>query len=414
MTHRAAATLISAAAALATLAPGSPVAAASPPPLSGYAVLALGDFGGARYAGTDAGLFVSRAGGSWTVASGALSTARVNALAVVPGLLVAATDSGVLSSRDGVAWNPAGLAGLRVDSLASAGGSVVAGTGTGSGTDGLAFRSDDGGRSWNPAATVPALEGLPGPAVQAMLAPTPGIAALAGTAGSGVYRSVNGAGGWTATGAGPGWVTSLLRRGGTSVLAATDDGLFSSGDSGASWSTATFPQQDPWVQALGGDASAPLAGTYDGDVFRGNGSGGWTQLASGLPSVLALLPAPRGGGVITGTFDGLYCIGCSAGTVGSTVAGAGGATSAGGAHRGTAPATAPPTDQRPGAPGATAPPFARGSGPTAIRSLPGPAAAAAPTGGGGRPAAVWALAGGLVAVSLALFGIGRRRSQRRA
>src|SRR5438309_6581307 len=159
-----AATLASAAAALAALAPGPPVAAASSPTLFGYAVLALREFDGAVYAGTDAGLFVSRAGGPWTVVS-ALSSARLNALAVLPGALIAATDSGVFSSRDGTSWGLAGLNGLRVDSLASAGVSLFAGTGTERGTDGLAFRSDDGGHAWSPSATVPAQEGLPGPAV---------------------------------------------------------------------------------------------------------------------------------------------------------------------------------------------------------------------------------------------------------
>ena len=380
-------------------------------------MLALAQYAGGIYAGTDAGLFVSRAGGAWTSVPGVMGTARVNALATVPGVLVAATESGVQSTHDGATWSIAGLAGNRVDALTAAGTSLIAGTGTTSGTDGLAFRSDDGGRTWAPAATVPAIEGLPGPAVQAVLAPSGGGVALAGTAGRGVYRSASGAGGWSPTGASPTWVTGFVHLGDTSVLASSDDGLYRSADGGANWSVAAFPQQDAWIQALGGDVSAPLAGTYDGVVFRGNGSGGWTQLASGLPSVLALLPAPRGGGVIAGTFDGLYCLGCPPGTVGSTVAGAGGASPAGGAGRG-APATAPPANQRPGAPGATAPPFANGPGPAAIRPLPGAVGAAhaanGSTNGGGRPAFVWALAGGLLAVSIALFGLGRRRSRRRA
>jgi hypothetical protein len=381
---------------------------ASGPALSGYAINSLIEYRGSVYAGTDAGLFASAAGGSWVAARGAMGTAPVHALAILPTGLVAATDSGVARSADGFSWSVVGLAGQRVDSLSVVGGSLVAGTGTQSGTDGMAFRTDDGGDNWLPSSSLPALEGLPGAAVQAVLAPAKGAPALAGTAGRGVYRSVDGRGAWSAGGTGPEWVTAFLRST-TGVLAATDDGLYSSGDAGASWQLAAFPQQDPWVQALSGEAAAALAGTYDGTVYR-LGGGGSATLAAGLPSVLSLMSAP-GGGVVVGTFDGLFCISCVPGMI------AGGQPRGGsrpGSHAAAGGTTAPSRGQRPGAPGAT-PPFA----PEAGRSSFVPASGTSPpllgvpgaSGAEGRLTGVWWLVAALSALAVGVLSIGRRRSR---
>jgi hypothetical protein len=256
---------------------------------------------------------------------------------------------------------------------------------------------------------------MPGAQVQAVLAPAGGQPAWAATAGSGTLRSTNGSGGWSdaSTGLGSHWVTSLWRdpsAAGT-LLAGTDDGLYQRSGTG-NWSAAAFPQQDPWIQAL---ATAPggavLAGTYDGDVLRRSG-GGWASLAHGLPSVLSVLavPADHGGGVLVGSFDGAYCLGCNASL---------GATSAPASSRpGT---TLPPRGARPGASSAASASHPAGATPSSVDQSPdagiagvaGGAGSSGSGGSGGMPRTVWYVAAGLIALSALLTGWGVRRSSRR-
>src|SRR5207245_3130900 len=129
-------------------------------------VYALAAFGGAYYAATDSGMASARGGSSWAPSLGPPVSGPVNALVATPSALYAGTDSGVFATADGAGWRPAGLSGLRINALAAVGESVLAGTGTDAGTDGLAFRSDDGGSTWAPTAALPAQEGLPGAEVQ--------------------------------------------------------------------------------------------------------------------------------------------------------------------------------------------------------------------------------------------------------
>lgn len=391
-------------------------AGAATPPLSGKTVQALAWFGGAAYAGTDQGLYRLGASG-WTAASSVPSTVSVQALAVVGSTLLAGTDNGAIRSGDGSVWASAGLSGQNVISFAVSGGTVLAGTGHDGGSDGAALRSDDAGQTWSPATTLPAAMGLPGAPVQAVLPPASGQPALAGTAGSGVLHSASGSGGWSDDSAGLSsrWITALWRDPAApgSVLAGTDDGLDQS--SGGAWSLASFPQQDPWIQALAtATGGGPLAGTYDGGVYQRSG-GRWSTLASGLPSVLSLVAVPQaqGGGVLAGTFDGAYCIGCS-----SSLSPAGAPPAS--ARPGATPL--PPVAARPGASGkagtASGSPSAGGSagatpgGASAGAGALGTAGAGGSGGGTGVPHLVWYIAAALVALSGALTAWGVRRSRR--
>jgi ligand-binding sensor domain-containing protein len=410
--------LIAGAAAMAAAALPVQPAQAQAPALSGHAVQALAWFAGTAYAGTDGGLF-RLAAGTWTAVSAVPPTRVVNALAVAGSTLVAGTDTGAIRSGDGTTWTAAGLSGQNVAGLDVAGGVLLAGTGHEGGTDGLAFRSDDGGASWNPAVSLPAAEGLPGAEVQAVLAPSGGRPAWAGTAGSGALLSGNGSGGWSdGSGGLPSkWVTSFWRDPASpgSLLAGTDGGLVQRGASSSAWAVAAFPQQQPWIQALAtGPGGSPLAGTYDGAVFQRSGSG-WTSIGANLPSVLALLavPADQGGGVLVGTFDGAYCLGCRASL------GAPGAPSS--ARPGATPL--PAVANRPGASSSAAAASASASaGATsagASDASPGSgvvgAAGAGASGGGtggGVPTPVWVAVAVLLGVSAALTAWGVRRSRR--
>ena len=403
------------------------VAADSPVALQGQAIQALISFGGQTVAGTDAGIFIRGTDGSWSAASGAAGSADVTSLAAAGVVLAAGTDNGVITSRDGRAWSSPTLTGHRVDALVGVGSSLIAGTGSGSGVDGAVYRSDDLGATWAPTATTPALEGLPGPAIQALGADTGGI--LAGSAGSGVFRSADARSRWAATGGGPGYVTAITALGGAAArtLAATDDGLFGTGSGGSAWTLEPFPQPDPWIQALAVDGNDLLAGTYDGALYRRSGAAAWSQPVQGLPSILSLL-ALGGGAVLIGTFDGIYCSGCPSsgpgavsgpGTVSTTTATTNGGTAAGSPPPNSAARSAPPVAQRPG--------VAHGQSPGAVAAgTPGPASAPPPgsssdatvsalPGAGhtsGRGWGIWAGAAVLAALAAALFVVGRSRLRR--
>ena len=323
-----------------------PAAAAAAPDLAGQPVSALATFDGSIYAGTGSGLQGLRNTG-WTNPAGPLQDEDVNALVVSGGALFAGTPHGVFRTGDGSDWAAAGLGGSDVNALAADGVSIVAGTGT-SDTDGMVFRSDDGGSGWQPAIGPPLAEGLPGEKVQAVLAPLNDGPAWAATAGGGSYVSATATGGWSnrSSGLSDTWVASLWRSPGGDgrLLAGTDAGLDEW--SGSSWSAVTLPGTNPWVQALGTTAGgAPIAGTYDGTVDVGAGAG-WTQLASGLPSVLSVLADPAGG-TLVGTVGGLYCAGCPAGgaSVPATSASAPTPAAAGTTARGLPAATSRPPSQ---------------------------------------------------------------------
>jgi ligand-binding sensor domain-containing protein len=382
----------------------SPAAVASTGALAGTSVLSLASFGGRLWAGTDSGLDVESAAGIWAAAAGPVEGREINALAVVGPWLVAGTEDGAVRTTDGANWVAAGLGGERVASLGTADGTLLAGTGQETPANGIAQRSDDDGGSWAPASSSPALLGLPGETVQAVLAPAAGTPAWAATAGGGAYRSGDGRAAWSDASAGlaSSWVTSFWRDPTSrTLLAGTDDGLYAW--AGSSWAPAAFPQQDPWVQTLATARDGHvLAGTYDGSVLVQAGPDRWTALASGLPSVLSLLALPRGG-VLVGTSDGLACIGCPA-----SVAGNGGGVGRQGARPA---ASLPPPAARAGA---TRPAVAGGAGRATAGGTPaspGPGAASPATtegAGGGGPGRWW-LGGVLVALSGLLFTLGQRR-----
>jgi hypothetical protein len=404
LSHRgAAAALLTPLAALACAvgaAPGvAPVLAGAPTPAG--SVLSLASFGGSLWAGTDSGLDMESSGG-WVESIGPIAGREINALAVSGGWLVAGTEDGAVRSRDGSTWVSAGLEGKRVASLAVVGGIMLAGTGSDTAPDGLVERSDDSGGTWRPTSATPALLGLPGETVQAVLAPTGGAPAWAGTAGGGALHSPDGRGGWTqTTGMATSWVTAFWRdpTAGT-LLAGSDDGLYRW--SGSAWDTVNFPQADPWVQALAtGPGGHALAGTYDGAVYVRNDSGGWQRIAAGLPSVLSLLAIP-GGGVLVGTSDGVDCIACPA-SVSAASAGPNGTHSR-------AAASLPAPASRAGV---------TPSGSQAASATPSSGGAegrlgAAPAGSGsaGTSNNRWPLAAGLAGLSLLLFVAGVLRQRR--
>lgn len=240
-------------------------------------------------AGTAAkGVFASGDGGqTWGAFSTGLTNLDVRALAFGLDGIAAGTDSGVFLSPDGKTWHLSGLAGDSVSSLAVASNSpqltVIAGIDSGDLGHGFLYRGS--GTTWQ------ALQsGLPA-----------GAAATSLTAGP--------------------ISTTVTQR---PVVATTTKGVYRSGDSGTTWTsasgvpaaitatTATFDPLDPSVVYAGADQG----GSSGGALLRSTDSGAtFAAFGSGLPSnaanvervalgptnplnvVVALVP-PKGGGTL--------------------------------------------------------------------------------------------------------------------
>ncbi|MGH7391767.1 MAG: WD40/YVTN/BNR-like repeat-containing protein [Candidatus Rokuibacteriota bacterium] len=208
------------------------------------------------YAGTDAGVFVSRNGGTtWRRTGAAVAHRNIRSLLVSPTrptVLYAATDQGIQWSWDGgVTWAPrsAGITSsdvrvLRIDPARPAR-FFAAGFGG-------VLRSDDEGRSWSPAN-----RGLGDLRVRALaLDPArPGVL-YAGTAGRGIFETVDGADHWRPINEGLRNLTvlSLLVAGSGDRFAGTVGGVYRRPASASKWElvgedvltlTVTFVTNDP-------------------------------------------------------------------------------------------------------------------------------------------------------------------------
>jgi hypothetical protein len=409
--RRIAAALLVAAATLLSAGLRATPAAAAGNVLSNHRVESLASFGGRIFAGTDSGLYVLGSNGAWTAVGGPIAGREVAALAVSGSWLVAGTESGVLRSGDGTTWTASGLNGAQVDSLSASGGTLLAGTGTEAGGNGFVRRSDDSGATWTSAPLTPALSGLPGQMVQAVLVANGSSPAWAGTAGGGALRSADGSGSWSSSsGMQSSEVTAFWRdpASASRVLGGTDMGLYSW--NGSTWTAVSVPTSQPvWVQALATGADGHvLLGDIDGDVFAQGSGGGWTLRAHEPSSVFSLLVS--GGGILVGTDAGVACISCPA----SLAA----AASPGPKRSGSA--TAHPATARPGST-AAAGSSASATGP-ALAGASSDAAGGASSGGttgttgdqGGGGSLRWWIVGGLVALSAVLLLVGRLRSRKPA
>jgi photosystem II stability/assembly factor-like uncharacterized protein len=292
-----------------------------------HALLAIPD--GRLYAGTESGIFRSTdRGDSWTAVGLPIEMESVVALAFSSTVLYAGTDgSGVFISSDGGdSWIPANeglptweadvLGYFRVTSLAVADAVYAGIEGASEGPDpGGVYRSEDGGRSWEPTS-------LTGVNITSLA--VSGAALYAAKQGSGVLRSLDRGETWTRTGladmpdvtalvvyqetvyavlalAGGVWRLSddgeswmdlglecwsgaSLAVLGTDLYVGAADGVYRSSDGGESW---VLPTQTPTeVKALGVLGTALYAGTEGTGILRSEDNGvSWVPVNRGLTSL---------------------------------------------------------------------------------------------------------------------------------
>ena len=209
-------------------------------------------------------------GDNWAPMNNGLSNPAVFSLAYSDSLLAAGTvydgDASIvgvyLSSNQGKEWflKNNGLSQADVDALVILDGKILAGT-----WGGGIFASTDQGEHW-----FPSSGGFTNSIARAIAAS--GSVTLCGTQYSGVYLSTDNGGNWTYRGLADHQVSALAVDG-TSIVAGTGDGLFSSTDLGLTWSLSNSGLAGFTARSLAFTSSGVVAGTWGGGSFRSTDGG---------------------------------------------------------------------------------------------------------------------------------------------
>ncbi len=167
---------------------------------------------------------------------------------------------------------------------------------TSSGSAGFGvFRSVDNGNSW-----TAKNNGLTNTDVWALA--TSGTTVFAGTRGGGVFRSTDSGATWTATNNGLANLSvQALAVSGSDLFAGTADRIFRSTNDGASWDSVAYGN----IICLKVSGMNILAGTYGQGVYLSSNNGiSWTVDTSGLTNKQVLALAASGDTVLAGTWGG--------------------------------------------------------------------------------------------------------------
>ncbi|HMY74722.1 MAG TPA: YCF48-related protein, partial [Blastocatellia bacterium] len=261
-----------------------------------YGGISLGSFGD--------GIFALSAGAEqWRAVNDTLTNLAINALIVNGDNLFAGTNDGVsLSANTDQSWKPSGaeLATLDINALwqqASGGGTDL----FAAANSGSVFRSGNQGQSWQrrmlsaEAANVTALMGVGG-------------ALLAGTSGTGAFRSFDSGGNWAVVNAGLNNQQVRAFAGGTFVFAATAGGVYRSGNQGQSWERASDGLPTLQISSLLNAGETLWAGTDDRGVFLSRNNGQSWEAAGDVLSKFGIRSLGSFQGLLlAGTYrDGLY------------------------------------------------------------------------------------------------------------
>ncbi len=232
----------------------------------------------------------------------------------------AGTSCGVFRHRSEGVWERhlSGLTTPLISSLLAApGGVLLAG-----GMNGELFRSSNGGENWERATHLHAADLAPVTCIAASPRFEHDGTALAGTEGTGVWRSEDGGRRWLLANYGlfdqsvQALLTAPSWDGEEVTLAGTSEGLFRSINGGRAWRGVDWPFADLAISALAADAANPqstlyYAGTEEGYVYSsGNGGQCWKRLGQpngGNPvNALYVLPGAASQTVLAGTTEGIF------------------------------------------------------------------------------------------------------------
>ncbi|MBL7865005.1 MAG: IPT/TIG domain-containing protein [Cyclobacteriaceae bacterium] len=198
-------------------------------------------------------------------------------------------DGVFISSDNGASWRASnrGLSQPMVTALLSSGTRIIAGTVN------SAFYSDDGGATWH-------LTGMPTRYVYSLLAHGPTL--FAGTD-SGIYLSSDNGMTWVEanTGLQPFTTVNAFAVSGSTIFAGTGEGeVITSTDNGGSW---VLKLTTPFVMALGVHGSTILAATNVG-LYRSTDTGTTWSLDTSMPIVLSFITV--GSNFVAGTSFDVY------------------------------------------------------------------------------------------------------------
>lgn len=237
----------------------------------------------ALFVGTPSGVFTANlALPVWTLSNSGLSNTDVHALLVYADSVYAGTDAGVFyADVNNIAWNAAGAITYKVNALGMYGTTLLAGT-----NDNGCYKSTIGSYNW--AASNTGFNNLESYAAAGkdslmVVATEKGVFVCKNFILSATYVASNN-----------GIVDSLrvyaLAIGGGKIFAGTaNNGVYTSTDSGTTWTAASTGLGNAPVINLLTDANKVYAALADGTVYSSPlGTISWTQTGSGLPANLVI------------------------------------------------------------------------------------------------------------------------------
>ena len=254
------------------------------------------------YAGTLDGLFISSDHGeTWSIISNAMFLNHpIEHMAFSSSTILAGGNDGLFYSNDnGTSWTQAvnGLADQRIESLAVSGSNFLAGTSSG------IYMSVNSGQTWNAI-------GLPVTYVHSFSINGSDVFSCAIMMTGGVFVTHDYGQDWNfLLGSLPTYNVNSTSWNGTELIAATDSGVFVSGDRGLTWTKKSngIPVDEySTVTCVAGNGSNLYAGTYSYGIFVSHDGGvSWTHAT--LPvkdEFYAICFYINSSGIFAGTFFG--------------------------------------------------------------------------------------------------------------
>lgn len=212
-------------------------------------------------------------GDTWIDVSTGLTNHFTGIIAAIGNNLVAGTQTGdvFVSTNDGTTWVKSDS--FQVNSLASNGTKIFAGTYNGNGV-GVRISSD--GFSWTDTDTIGACYEVRPTAVKGSLV-------FAGSYGCGLFRSNNDGASWMNLPACPMTIVSALFVHGDDIYCADGTHVVRSSDDGTTWTEADSGLSGINLYAFASSGNNIFAGTWGGGVFLSTNRGvNWTSVNQGL------------------------------------------------------------------------------------------------------------------------------------